>query len=81
MIFAASRLWSGARCGARAAGTHLAELLVLICREDLGELGIDVGLQVSNLLSLLLGEIEAVLEERGKDLAGHRRSKAAATVK
>src|SRR5260370_36912939 len=59
--------------------THLLELLLLLVGQDLGELAIDVLLQLVELLLLLVRQFQLVLQERRQDHAGLRRAEAPPT--
>src|SRR5258708_5893885 len=54
---------------------HLLELLLLLVGQDLGELAIDILLQLVELLLLLVRQFQLVLQECRQDHAGLRRAK------
>src|SRR5262249_55132786 len=64
--------------GASAARAGVLEVLLLLVGEELGELGVDMLLQVGERLLLVIGELESADEERGEDRARCGRSKHAA---
>ncbi len=69
--WAAGASWStGTKAAPWATLTHGLKLLALLVRQKFIELGVDVLLQVAELLLLLAGQVQLILNEHRQNLAG-----------